>query len=902
MANVSDQIDVDKIEDDEGDKSTTYTLPPDDFPRSGVSVGMGVDLGTAGKLEKLLNRITDPAIVTSLRNKLAQFDGKTGGEAQAANDDNPQTLEEDEQKALNDAVLQETLERIQRRYEQVRSGLDERGVPWEQLTRGQRTILFSIAHQHGNMRLDNNDDFKSLTLAAEGKWNEFDTELRNFYADNDDAPEALINRRIEDADYLQQEARDKILNEEKFNFLFASGKPRQSLVSRPDEPRPYGQASQAEALVNQTDEVVPPKPSNKKPRFLPADFGAGELRDLDEDPRNLQPDRRVGELIRSLNEETDNETQKGGAITADDDDEEFYDDMGAQMEFSGLVKDEEVDPMSGNEIPLGATAEGVRDDQTAAISAGEFVIPDYAVRYHGVDFYMKSLATAKAGLAQMEQMGMTGNPDDAVMSDEMPLPDMNEEVEDAPLLERPVDTEMFKGGFQTGGSVGFAPVQTFTQQPFGPQQSTTPLAPQQTAMVPQMQTPAVPMQAAAPAMAATQPFRPFSPQPLPPTYSPTIPAPTYTDYVGPGGGLPGGYGVQEYKNTETGASIFLTTIGGKLPPGVNVPPGYVTVEEYNTRIGDTEDVDKKASDAAREAEIERIKAQELADQRQEEERLEELEREAGRNFEANQKLEVLKAYEEGHKIVPDEFGMTEDGKLVTDAERIAALIRDRDANNQRALDIITSGGIARAIRAVGGEGLTALEKRRDEIIDRGIATGRTAAGRRLLPGYTEVVDEAGNPTGRVEFNPEEIATRIRGTGEGIRTTADGEINVRRDAAELRAQRQAFTEKQRLAQAKEDEARRLEELSQAERDAEEEEAKKRAEAAAAAEAEDLAETYGASLAAEEQARTKAQEEETEAAREAAQDFEDALAVGGLVKKKKQRPRTRKRNGTGLARRQ
>ena len=198
MANISDQIDVDKIKEDEGDKSTTYTLPPAKFPRSGVSVGMGVDLGTDGKLDDLLARINDPDIVASLEAKLAQFNGLKGRAAKRKNDANRQTLTQNEQNALNDAVLQETLERIQRRYEQVQDDLDERGVPWEQLTRGQRTILFSIAHQHGNMRLDNNDDFKSLTLAAEGKWNEFDSELRNFYAP--ETPQGLVDRRISDAD------------------------------------------------------------------------------------------------------------------------------------------------------------------------------------------------------------------------------------------------------------------------------------------------------------------------------------------------------------------------------------------------------------------------------------------------------------------------------------------------------------------------------------------------------------------------------------------------------------------------------------------------------------------------------------------------------------------------------
>ena len=119
MANIRDQIDVDKIKEDEGDKSTTYTLSPDDFPRSGVSVGMGVDLGTAGRLDELLPRITNPALRDSLEAKLAQFDGLKGRAAKRKNDANRQTLTQNEQNALNDAVLQETLERIQRRYEQV---------------------------------------------------------------------------------------------------------------------------------------------------------------------------------------------------------------------------------------------------------------------------------------------------------------------------------------------------------------------------------------------------------------------------------------------------------------------------------------------------------------------------------------------------------------------------------------------------------------------------------------------------------------------------------------------------------------------------------------------------------------------------------------------------------------
>ena len=106
--------------------------------------------------------------------------------------------------------------------------------------------------------------------------------------------------------------------------------------------------------------------------------------------------------------------------------EELYDDTGAQMEMAGLVSEPtDVDPVSGNEIPVGATAEGVRDDQTAAISPGEFVIPDYAVRYHGLDFYVGSLQKAQQGLGQMEDMGLVGNPDAQTIPEETPLPTMD---------------------------------------------------------------------------------------------------------------------------------------------------------------------------------------------------------------------------------------------------------------------------------------------------------------------------------------------------------------------------------------------------------------------------------------------------------------------------------------------
>ena len=205
--------------------------------------------------------------------------------------------------------------------------------------------------------------------------------------------------------------------------------------------------------------------------------------------------------------------------------EEFNDDA----ELTGFMADpNEVDPVSGNEIPLGATAEGVRDDQTAAISPGEFVIPDYAVRYHGLDFYVDSLQQAQQGLQQMEGMGLVGNPDEQTIPDEAPLPTM-------PMQSPEEEPQM---GFQTGGL------------------TTVPL------QQPQQQTVAPPM---LPQSQIIQPARPVSTQPIP-TAQPA-PQSSYLDLQG--------YTVDPYIN-EAGNIIYLTSMGGRVQGGI--PPGYRKAE------------------------------------------------------------------------------------------------------------------------------------------------------------------------------------------------------------------------------------------------------------------------------------------------------------------------------------
>ena len=80
-----------------------------------------------------------------------------------------------------------------------------------------------------------------------------------------------------------------------------------------------------------------------------------------------------------------------------------------------------IDEVSGNEVPIGGTKEGVRDDIPANVSEGEFIMPADVVRYHGLDKMMEIRQEAKMGLKKMEAMGQMGNSDEATMDDDMPF-------------------------------------------------------------------------------------------------------------------------------------------------------------------------------------------------------------------------------------------------------------------------------------------------------------------------------------------------------------------------------------------------------------------------------------------------------------------------------------------------
>ena len=101
-----------------------------------------------------------------------------------------------------------------------------------------------------------------------------------------------------------------------------------------------------------------------------------------------------------------------------------------------------VDPVSGNEIPLGSTAENVRDDIPAQLSEGEMVIPADVVRFFGVKFFEDLRQAAKIGYSKMAEDGrIGGEPMD--MEDETGL---GLEMADLEVMEDGAPVEMYRGG------------------------------------------------------------------------------------------------------------------------------------------------------------------------------------------------------------------------------------------------------------------------------------------------------------------------------------------------------------------------------------------------------------------------------------------------------------------------
>lgn len=167
--------------------------------------------------------------------------------------------------------------------------------------------------------------------------------------------------------------------------------------------------------------------------------------------------------------------------------------MEQQMELfrRGGLNDEggEIDEVSGNEVPVGGTKKGVRDDVPAMVSEGEFVFPEDVVRYIGLDKLMQMRQQAKMGLKKMEAMGQMGNGDEAIIPDDLPFNMADFIIVSSDTGE---ELEMQEGGFVRRPTT----VTRTTQQPTYTQPPVATLPPEQPvfrsvrSLTPQIQRPA----------------------------------------------------------------------------------------------------------------------------------------------------------------------------------------------------------------------------------------------------------------------------------------------------------------------------------------------------------------------------------------------------------------------------
>ena len=211
-----------------------------------------------------------------------------------------------------------------------------------------------------------------------------------------------------------------------------------------------------------------------------------------------------------------------------------------------------VDPVSGNEVPMGSSQEEVRDDIPAQLSEGEFVFPADVVRFIGLSKLMKLRQQAKAGLKRMEDMGQMGNSEEAILPDDIPF-DMDDlDLEDDTL-------ELQEGGYAS--DINVQQGQTFANQDFSiPPIETQPIQPTPTDDY------VSPIQAPTPVEAPVDPLPPFN------VFVPPV-ADEYREYV-----------------NDEGIVINVPFFRGQILPGYTVPKGF--------RPKETEPIDDTIEDDA----------------------------------------------------------------------------------------------------------------------------------------------------------------------------------------------------------------------------------------------------------------------------------------------------------------
>lgn len=126
--------------------------------------------------------------------------------------------------------------------------------------------------------------------------------------------------------------------------------------------------------------------------------------------------------------------------------------MDRLMQEGGIAAtDATKEPVTGNEVPPGAMPSEVRDDISAQLSEGEYVVPADVVRFFGVKFFEDLRSQAKQGLAEMQSDGRIGGA--AVDDNGIPMEQEDEEL--TPEEEQMLQNALGQTGMAEGGFVPF---------------------------------------------------------------------------------------------------------------------------------------------------------------------------------------------------------------------------------------------------------------------------------------------------------------------------------------------------------------------------------------------------------------------------------------------------------------
>ena len=180
------KVDWDFIEGREGFETKLY-IPKKKgkvLGTSGVTVGMGIDLGTWG------NKLEGLGVSPEIADKLKPYAGKKGEEADKFLKANPLELSEEEAREVSQKVKSKLLDEIKTQFNK------DANNDFEDLTRAQQTVVASVFFQYGMDKTREKWAKNFWKQVTEGRWGEAKKNLANFGDD-------FQSRRDLELEYLE---------------------------------------------------------------------------------------------------------------------------------------------------------------------------------------------------------------------------------------------------------------------------------------------------------------------------------------------------------------------------------------------------------------------------------------------------------------------------------------------------------------------------------------------------------------------------------------------------------------------------------------------------------------------------------------------------------------------------